>query len=50
MSSSVTILAADRPSTPAIPSTSFAPDTVTISWSTPVTNGAVVTAYIVKVR
>lgn len=50
MSTPVTILAANRPSTPAIPTTTFAPDTVTISWSTPITNGAPVLAYVVKVR
>lgn len=49
-STATTILAAYRPSPPALPSTTFAPDTVTIKWDTPVTNGAIVTAYVIKIR
>lgn len=50
MSTATTVLAATIPSLPAIPSTSFAPDSVTVTWTAPTTNGAPITAYIITVR
>jgi hypothetical protein len=50
MSSAKTVLAAARPSLPVIPTTSFAPDSVTVSWTMPTINGAAISDYIITIR
>jgi hypothetical protein len=50
MSNAGSILAATVPSTPAAPTTSFAPDAITVSWVAPATNGAAITSYIITIR
>ena len=49
-STATSILAAIMPSTPSAPVTSFSPDSVTIKWTAPASNGAAITAYIIQVR
>jgi hypothetical protein len=44
------ILCATVPNSPSPPTTTFSPDSVTIKWTIPATNGAAVTAYIITIR
>ena len=44
------MLSASPPSTPLAPSTSWNPDTVTVSWTAPAANGASITSYTILIR
>ena len=49
-SNEVSILAAERPAAPATPTTSFAADYVTISWSQPDNMGSPITSYSILIE
>lgn len=49
-SNEIQVIAAAKPSKPYSPSTSFAEDIVTIYWDEPITNGAEIIAYDIKIR
>jgi hypothetical protein len=46
----LTVLAAQVPSQPAAPSTTFLTNTVQISWSPPATGGSAITGYYIYIR
>jgi hypothetical protein len=49
-SNEISVIAAQKPSKPSSPTTSFANDIVTVSWDLPTDNGAPITAYAIKIR
>lgn len=49
-SNEITIIAAAKPSKPFSPQTSFANDVVRVYWDEPVTNGAPILSYTIKLR
>jgi hypothetical protein len=44
------IQTADKPEKPAPPLTSFNPDAITVQWTEPTTNGAVISSYAILIR
>jgi hypothetical protein len=48
--SEIVILAAEKPSVPLAPTTSWSNDQVTIVWQTPASNGAEITSYQILIR
>lgn len=49
-STELVVLAAERPSKPVTPTTTWTRDYVTVSWSEPETNGGPITSYTIYVR
>jgi hypothetical protein len=49
-SNEISVLVASEPSKPDDPTTSFANDIVTITWPLPVTNGADISSYTIRIR